>query len=204
MISSDSKGSQFVLFDGYPEYPGIGEHKQGGGGCFWRWWPEPDAVLNWVSPVNYKDGTAYVRYETQVLNETGLWKSRFTMWSAGQRLGYAHWLFPLSDPLVQGSVSIKESRVPDLQWDTDGAVPSDWDWTHATDNKNDQYIYCGYEEQPPRYQCSSWQNFGLPDYNTMKSIKLRITTIIVSKDGTFVPPAGWNDFNKLKLGSPAA
>lgn len=183
---------QFVLHDNICSYPvSDSAYIHGAGAAFHKWRPGPNVILNWEKPVNYRDGKAYVRYEVMEMQETGKWCAGFSMWSAGRRLHYSHWLYPFAKPLEKGKVVTFEVEIQKLRWDgSPGYKPEDWDWTNVT---SEGYIFCACQDDPPRYR-HPWDekaDKNLPTYDAMKPVKNRVTVIIVAKGAEFVPPKGW-------------
>lgn len=189
---------QFVLHDNICSYPVTDSaYIHGAGTAFHKWRPGPDVILNWETPVNYKEGKAYVRYEVLEKQEPGKWTAGFSMWSAGRKLHYSHWLFPFAKPLEKGKVYNFEVEIQKLRWDgSPGYKPEDWDWTNVT---SEGYIFCSCQDDPPRFR-HPWDekaNKSLPTYDVMKPIKNRVTVIIVAKGAEFIPPKGWNESGGL-------
>jgi len=194
----DSPAQQFVLHDNICTYPVTDStYIHGAGAAFHKWQPGPDVILNWETPVNYREGKAFVRYEVLEKQEKGDWTAGFSMWSAGRKLKLSHWLYPFAEQLEEGKVYTFEVDIQNLRWDgTPGYKPEDWDWTNVT---SEGYIFCACKDAPPRFR-HPWDekaDKSLPLYNEMKPIRNRVSVIIVAKGAEFTAPTGWYESGQL-------
>ena len=173
---------QFTLLDIVAEYPGT---NHGGGAAFVRWFPYPKVPKNWITPTNYKDGTAHVRYSVLDKQDPGTFSTVATFWSRKHH-DTIHKHFPKFSNIQQGRVYTGSNAIQDLH--TDGG-PVDWRWDEAVD---EGYIAC----TCPVYR-HIWQTTAdttKPLYDEMKPITLRVTVIIVSQGGTFQQPSWWKTY----------
>jgi hypothetical protein len=184
-----AQAEQFFLFDELAAYPA---HNHGAGAAFHGWLANPSVPTNWVAPVNYRDGTAYVRYEVLRKQEPGSWKTLATMWSKRNH-GEIHRFFTWANDLQVGNVYNGQVAIQDQTID---GGPVEWNWEDAVD---EGYIVCAYAGSPPKYR-HLWDEAAdqsLPLYDEMLPITNRVTVIIVSHGGTFAAPQGWTEYNAM-------
>ena len=191
-----ASAEQFILHDylcSWPVQPGV--HLTSTGASFWEWRTGANVPTNWVTPVNYRNGTGHARFEVITNECRANRRLAFTFWSSQilSNKGTGHFQFPHVVNFTNGQVALHSVPLLKLGWDcTKGNCDRDqWPWEGGAYGG---YIYAGCEGFGP-----AWRGFtGATVDTNMPAVKVRVTVILVAAGDTFQKPVGWDEYGKLE------
>ena len=192
-----ASAAQFILHDdlcSWPVQPGV--HRTSTGASFWEWRTGQHVPTNWVTPVNYRDGTGHVRFEVITNECRANRRLAFTFWSSQilANKGNGHFQFPQVVNFTKGQVAVASVPLLKLGWDCSNGNcdRAQWPWEGGSYGG---YFYAGCEGFGP-----AWRGFtGAKLDDNMPPVKVRVTVILVAAGDTFEKPVGWDEYGKLEL-----